>query len=188
MADMELDSLFDVYFGMTGWGWDLPGLKALFHLSDQYLSIIPAISVCVSVYMCVCLRLPFLDDRWSDLIETCQEYCRGRADVPFQGLIWIGRVVPRLRTFICQPMTGHGAMSRMTSQLMFIYLFIYFARLTSQFFFFFVWYDITIDAGDLSMCLFKVWYRSSSISAVSQVFPKVWKLFFPKVWINCSNY
>ena len=66
---------------------------------------------------------------------------------------------------------------------------IFFARLTSQFFFFFVWYDVTIDTGDLSMWLFKVWYRSSSsISAVSQVSPKVWKLFFPKVWINCSNY
>ncbi len=70
----------------------------------------------------------------------------------------------------------------------FFLFFCFFARLTSQFFFFFVWYDVTIDAGDLSMCLFKVWYRSSSVSAVSQVFPKVWKLFFPKVWINCSNY
>ena len=114
--------------------------------------------------MSVCLRPPFLDDRRSDLIETCQEYCRGPADVPFRGLISIGWAVPKLRPFICQPMTGHGAMtSRMTSQLMFIYLFIeyffFFARLTLQFFFF-VWYDITIDAGDLSMCLFKVWYQS----------------------------
>ena len=96
------------------------------------------------------------DDRRSDLIETCQGYCRGPADVPFQGLISIRRAIPKLRPFTCQPMTGHGAMtSRMTSQLMFIYLFI-FARLTLQFFFFFVWYDVTIDAGDLSMCLFKV--------------------------------
>ena len=69
----------------------------------------------------VCLRPPFLDDRQSDLIETCQEYCRGPADVPFQGLISIGQAVPKLRPFICQPMTGHGAMtSRMTSQLMFV--------------------------------------------------------------------
>ena len=211
--------------------------------------------------MCVCLRPPFLDDHRSDLIETCQEYCWGPADVRFQRLILIGQAVPKLRPFICQPMTRHGAMtSRMTSQWRFIYLFIiiiffawltvrshwnlpgilpgprgcafsrfhinrtsgsqvtaiymstndrtrcydvtndvtinvyliyfyFFARLTSQFFFFFVWYDVTIDTADLSMCLFKVWYRSSSsISAVSQVFLKVWKLFFPKVWINCSNY
>ena len=73
----------------------------------------------------VCLRPPFLDDRRSDLIETCQEYCRGPADVPFRGLISIGRAVPKLRLFICRPMTRHGAMtSRMTSQLMFIYLFL----------------------------------------------------------------
>ena len=52
---------------------------------------------------------------WSDLIETCQEYCWGPADVPFQGLILIGQAVPKLRPFICQPMTGHGAMtSRLT--------------------------------------------------------------------------
>ncbi len=125
-----------------------------------YLSIIPAISVCVSVCLYVCMRPQFLDDRRSDRIETCQEYCRGPADVPFRGLISIGRAVPKLRPFICRPMTRHGAMtSRMTSQLMFIYLFIFkffFARLTLQFFFFFVWYDVTIDAGDLSMCLFKV--------------------------------
>ena len=75
-------------------------------------------------------------------IETCQEYCWGPTDVPFRGLILIGQAVPKLRSFICRPMTRHGAMiSRMTSQLMSIYLFI-FARLTSQFFFF-VWYDVT---------------------------------------------
>ena len=66
--------------------------------------------------------------------------------------------------------------SRMMSQLMFIY---FFARLTSQFFFFFVWYDVTIDAGDLSMCLLKVWYRSSSsVSAVSQVMA----IYLPNQW------
>jgi len=38
------------------------------------------------------------------------------------------------------------------------------------------WRHVTIDAGDLSMCLFKVWYRnSSSVSAVFQVFPKLWQ-------------
>ena len=42
---------------------------------------------------------PFLDNHWSDLIETCQEYCRGPRDVPFQGLILIGRAVPKLRPF-----------------------------------------------------------------------------------------
>ena len=65
------------------------------------LSIIPAISVCLSVCMCVCLRLPFLDNPWSDLIETCQEYCWGPEDVPFQGLILIGQAVPKLWPFIC---------------------------------------------------------------------------------------
>jgi len=103
------------------------------------------------VCMCVCLRPPFLDKHWSDLIETCQEYCWGPEDVPFQGLKLIGQAVPTLGPFIYQPMTGHGAMtSRVSSQ--------------SQFFFSFLsffWY-VTIDAVDLSMCLFKVWYRSSS--------------------------
>ncbi len=81
-------------------------------------------------------------------------------------------------------MTGHGAMtSRMTSQILFFSLFL-FARLTSQFFFFFVWYDVTIDTGDLSMCLFKVWYRSSSVSAVSQVFPKLWPFMIRLVRSN----
>ena len=84
----------------------------------MYLSIIPAISVCVSVCLYVCLRPLFLDNHWSDLIETCQEYCWGREDVRFQGLILIGQAVPKLRPFIYQPMTGHGAMmSRLTSQL-----------------------------------------------------------------------
>ena len=76
------------------------------------------------------MRPPFLDDRRSDLIETCQEYCRGPADVPFQGLRSIGWAVPKLRPCICETMTWHGAMtSRMTSQLMFIYLFIYFCTI-----------------------------------------------------------
>ena len=71
--------------------------------------------------------------------------------VPFQGLILIGQAVPKLRSFICQPMSRHGAMtSRMTSQLMFIYLFIFisFARLKLA----------RNIAGDPRMCLFKVWY------------------------------
>ena len=59
----------------------------------------------------------------------------------------IARRRARIRNnIVYQPMTGHGAMtSRMTSQLMFIYLF--FARLTSQFFFFFVWYDVNRTSG-----------------------------------------
>jgi len=45
--------------------------------------------------------------------------------VPFQGLILIGQVVPKLWPFIYQPMTGHGAMtSRLTSQFFLFYLFI----------------------------------------------------------------
>ena len=55
----------------------------------------------MSVCLFVCLRPPFLDDRRSDLIETCQEYCRGPGDVPFRGLISIGRAVPKLRPFYC---------------------------------------------------------------------------------------
>ena len=64
-------------------------------------SIYNSSNLCVCVCVSVCLRLPFLDDRRSDLIETCQEYCRGPADVPFQGLILIGRAVPKLRPFYC---------------------------------------------------------------------------------------
>ena len=93
-------------------------------------SIYNSSNLCVSVCLSVCMRPQFLDDRRSDLIETCQEYCRGPADVPFWGLISIGRAVPKLRPFICRPRTRHGAMtSRMTSQLMFIYLFIYFCTI-----------------------------------------------------------
>ena len=62
------------------------------------VSIIPAISVCVSV----CLRPLFLDNHWSDLIETCQVYCWGPVDVAFQGLILIRQVVPKLWPFIYQ--------------------------------------------------------------------------------------
>ena len=70
--------------------------------------------------MCVCLRPPFLDNPWSDLIETCQEYRWGHEDVPFQGLILIRQADPKLRPFIYQPMTGHGAMtSPLTSQIFF---------------------------------------------------------------------
>ena len=50
----------------------------------------------------VCLRPLFLDNHWSDLIETCQEYCWGPVDVPFQGSILIGQVVPKLWPFIYQ--------------------------------------------------------------------------------------
>ena len=64
----------------------------------HYLSIIPAISVCLSV----CLWPLFLDNHWSDLIETCQVYCWGPVDVSFQGLILIGQVVPKLWPFIYQ--------------------------------------------------------------------------------------
>ena len=59
--------------------------------------------VCVCLFVClsVCLRPPFLDDRRSDLIETCKEYCRGPPDVPFRGFISIGQAVPKLRPFYC---------------------------------------------------------------------------------------
>ena len=44
--------------------------------------------------------------------------------MPFQGLILIGQVVPKLRPFICQPMTGHSAMtSQLTSQFLFFFFF-----------------------------------------------------------------
>ena len=54
--------------------------------------------VCLSV----CLRPLFLDNHWSDLIKTCQLYCWGPEDVPFQGLILIGQVLPKLWPFIYQ--------------------------------------------------------------------------------------
>ena len=69
--------------------------------------------VCVSVCLCVCVSVClwplFLDNHWSDLIETCQVYCWRPEYVPFQGLILIGQVVPKLWPFIYQPMTGHVA-------------------------------------------------------------------------------
>ena len=60
------------------------------------------LSVCVCVCVCVCLRPLFLDNHWSDLIETCQVYCWGPVDVPFQGFILIGQVLPKLWPFIYQ--------------------------------------------------------------------------------------
>ena len=93
-------------------------LAAFVVLNIDRLSIYNSSNLCVCVS--VCLRSPFLDDHRSDLIETSQEYCRGPADVPFQGLILIGQAVPKLRPFIYQPMTGHGAMtSRVSSQFFF---------------------------------------------------------------------
>ena len=78
-------------------------------------------SVCVSVCVSATAvsRQPLVRSN-----ETCQEYCRGPEDVPFQGLILIGQAVPKLRPFICKPITGHGAMtSRMTSQwFLFFYM------------------------------------------------------------------
>ena len=47
--------------------------------SLKNISIYNSSNLCV----CVCLRPPFLDNHRSDLIETCQEYCRGPEDVPF---------------------------------------------------------------------------------------------------------
>ena len=146
--------------------WSLLGKDVAVHRS-----IIPAICVCVC--LCVCLRPPFLDDRRSDLIETCQEYCRGPADVPFRGLISIGRAVLKLRPFTCQPMTGHGAMtSWMTSQLIFNY---------------FCMIDVTILLLRLVWRHNRRWgpeyvpfqglISSSSVSAVSQVFPKCFPRF-----------
>ena len=44
-------------------------------------------------------------------METCQVYCWGPVDVPFQGLILIGQVLPKLWPFIYQPMKGHIAAS-----------------------------------------------------------------------------
>ena len=59
-------------------------------------------SIYNSSNLCVCLWLLFLDNHWSDLIETCQVYCWGPEYVPFQGLILIGQVVPKLWPFIYQ--------------------------------------------------------------------------------------
>ena len=56
----------------------------------------------MSVCLSVCLWPLFLDNHWSDLIETCQVYCWWPECVPFQGLILIGQVVPKLWPFIYQ--------------------------------------------------------------------------------------
>ena len=61
-----------------------------------YSSIYNSSNLCVSV----CLRPLFLDNHWSDLIETCQVYCWGPEDVPFECLILIGQAVPKLWPFI----------------------------------------------------------------------------------------
>ena len=95
-----------------------------FTATSIYNSSNLCVSVCLSVCLYVCLRPLFLDNHWYDLIEPCQEYCWGPEYVPFQGLILIGQAVPKLRPFICQPMTGHGAMtSRMTSQCFLFFIF-----------------------------------------------------------------
>ena len=138
-----------------------------------HLSIIPAISVCLSV----CMWPPFLVDRRSDLIETCQEYCRGPADVPFWGLISIGRAVPKLRPFTCQPMTGHGAMtSRMTSQLMFIYLFLHDWRHNSSSSSFGITSQSTLGTWVCAFSRFDIVLHPFQL--FPKCFPRVWKLFF----------
>ena len=85
----------------------------------------------------LCLSV-FLDNHWSDIIETCQVYCWGPVDVPFQGLISLFFIrfscFPSYGHLFTKPMTGHGVM---TSQL------------TSQFFFFF-WHVVCC------FCLFVV--------------------------------
>ena len=57
----------------------------------------------------VCVCPLFLDNHWTDLIETCQVHCWGPVYVPFQGLILIGQVLPKSWPFIYQPMKGHVA-------------------------------------------------------------------------------
>ena len=101
------------------------GLKVFFVFfwfarTGMHWSIYNSSCVCV----CVWPRPLFLTNHWSDLIETCQVYCWGPEYVPFQGLILIGQAVPKLQPFICQPMTGHCAMtSRLMSQLFICFFF-----------------------------------------------------------------
>ena len=75
--------------------------------------------------LCVCLRPLFLDNHWSDVIETCHVYCWGPVDVPFQGLILIGQVVPKLWPFIYQT---NDVTIDVTIVLLFFSLFFFFAR------------------------------------------------------------
>ena len=71
----------------------------------------------------------FLDDHCSDLIETCQVYCWGPVDVPFQGLILIGQWFPSYGHLFTKPMSGHGALtSRLTSQFFFFFSFFFHVR------------------------------------------------------------
>ena len=146
-------------------------------MQQLHLSIIPAISVCVSVclYATAVSRQPPVRSDWNLPGILCQEYCAfSRFDITRTS----GSQVTAIYLSTNDKTRCYDITNDVTINVFFV-LFFFFARLTSQFFFFFVWYDVTIDTGDLIMCLFKVWYRSSSsMSAVSQVFPKVWKLFF----------
>ena len=83
--------------------------KCMSKESSLFFSFSYFVRVCVddpSIYnssnLCVCLWPLFLDNHWSDLIETCQVYCWGPEDVPFQGFKLIGQVVPKLWPFIYQ--------------------------------------------------------------------------------------
>uniref|UniRef100_A0A8C4Q1G4 Unc-45 myosin chaperone A n=1 Tax=Eptatretus burgeri TaxID=7764 RepID=A0A8C4Q1G4_EPTBU len=68
--------------------------------------------------------------------------------MPFQGLILIGQADPKLRPFIYQPMTGHGAMS---SQ----FIFLFFARTANH-----------------------VWARTYSHAPTGQLVPKLWPFIY----------
>ena len=78
-------------------------------ISTALSSIYNSSSVCLCLCLCLCLWPQFLDNHWSDRIETCQVYYWGPEYVPFQCLILIWQVLPKLWPFIYQPMTGHVA-------------------------------------------------------------------------------
>ena len=120
-----------------------------------------SISIYNSSNMCVCV---FVCDRRSDLIETCQEYCRGPADVPFRGLISIGRTVPKLRPFYCffsveKVYTVYGSWRcRSTFST---YHAIFSQIINNQTTTGPIGLKLARNiAGALWMCLFKVWYQS----------------------------
>ena len=89
--------------------------------------------------MSVCLRPPFLDNHWSDLIETCQVYCWGSEYVPFQGLILIAQMVPKKTYPHCYSKSTGGGLWIALQYSMLVFLifkivslthFIVFVRLT----------------------------------------------------------
>ena len=100
---------------------------------------------------------------WSDLIETMPQsssHLRERRNEAACTATYL-----RARTY-GPALTGTHVRARTYRH---VHDYFFFARLTSQFFFFFVWYDVTIDAGDLSM------------------FPKLWPFMIQLVRSNWNN-